>query len=138
MKNTSLRVEHRLLQIFLGFLFLLSLATGFLMLFGGATSLPGVISIPTTADNELRFYSAYWLGYGALCFWIAKNIDSRFSLAVPAGIVLLLSGIGRFTSYTLVGKPAEMFVPIMIYELVQPFILFFLVDRLKKETSSAA
>lgn len=128
--STSSRLETVILRVFLSFLFLLALTTGLLMLIVGGISLPGVDSVPITVDNELRFYSAYWLAYGALALWANLKLTERLSYVPLLAGVLLLSGVGRLLSLILVGKPAAMFIPIMSFELLLPPIMYFLYWRL--------
>jgi hypothetical protein len=43
--------------------------TGFNVLFGGASAITGSTGVAeTTVDNELRFFSVFWLAYGAFFF----------------------------------------------------------------------
>lgn len=119
-------VSHGLLVGILGLLTLLAFVTGAMMLLRGGKSLPGVDDVPATVDNELRFYSAYWIGYGALCAWTATELAKHARLVPILAAILLLSGIGRFLSLKSVGKPAPMFIPIMIFEIVAPVVMIAL------------
>ncbi len=44
-------------------------ATGLNVLIGGAPAIPGAVpGTEATVDNELRFFSVFWLAYGGFCF----------------------------------------------------------------------
>jgi hypothetical protein len=121
------------LKASLYFLLLLSLGTGLLVYLGGGATLPGISSVPNTVDGELRFYGPYWIAYGFLCAWIARDLNSRLDWVVAIAAVLFLSGCGRLLSRLLIGEPASMFLPIMIFELVFPAIMLLLKLKISAE-----
>ena len=53
--------------------------TGLNVLFGGAAAIPGAAGgVEATVDNELRFFSVFWLAYGVFCFWVARSIQLQY------------------------------------------------------------
>jgi hypothetical protein len=114
------------LSIVLGVLCLLALVTGLLTFWQGRGSVPGGNEASITVDNELRFYSAYWIGYGLLCGWVAANLPEHLSIVPLLAAVLFLSGLGRLLSLVRIGKPAPLYVPFMIAEFVVPLVMISL------------
>ena len=103
---------------------LVALVTGLNVLIGGAAAIPGSSgAVEATVDNELRFFSVFWIAYGAFCFWVARNIkDQRFFIPLIAS-VFFISGIGRLISILLIGPPSSILIPPMILELVMPIVI---------------
>jgi hypothetical protein len=120
------------LKACLWFLVALSLVTGGTVYLGGGTTLPSVGSVPPTVDSELRFYAPYWIAYGALCFWVSRDLGARLEWVLPIAVVLFFSGLGRALSLLLVGPPATMFLAIMAFEIVFPLLLLALKARVSR------
>jgi Domain of unknown function (DUF4345) len=78
---------------------------------------------PASMDNELRFYSALWGGYGLLLLAAARDM-ARWDRAVPwlAG-VFFLGGLGRMVSVLEVGPPHPFFLMLAGVELLLPPVL---------------
>ncbi len=112
---------------------LVALVTGLNVLIGGASAIPGAIGgVEATVDNELRFFSIFWLAYGAFCFWVAKNIKDQSVFIPIIAMVFFLGGVGRLLSTLLVGPPASILIPAMILELVLPVVIYALYWKLNK------
>ncbi|MBL4796793.1 MAG: DUF4345 domain-containing protein [Oleispira sp.] len=110
---------------------LVALVTGLNVLIGGAAAIPGSSgAVEATVDNELRFFSAFWIAYGAFCFWVARNIkEQRFFIPLIAS-VFFLSGLGRLISILLIGPPSSILIPPMILELVMPIVMAMIYRKL--------
>jgi len=78
---------------------------------------------PASMDNELRFYSALWGGYGLLLLTAARDI-ARWDRAIPwlAG-VFFVGGVGRVISVLEVGAPHPFFLMLAGAELVLPPVM---------------
>ena len=70
------------IKVILYLIFAVSLITGANVLFGGGQSLPGVVHVEATVDNELRFFSVFWLAYGVFCCWVARNLLKNTNLCL--------------------------------------------------------
>jgi hypothetical protein len=81
---------------------------------------------PASMDNELRFYSALWGGYGLLLLAAARDM-ARWDRAIPwlAG-VFFAGGVGRVISALQVGPPHPFFLFLAGTELVTPPVLIAL------------
>ena len=110
---------------------LVALITGLNVLIGGAAAIPGSSgAVEATVDNELRFFSVFWIAYGAFCFWVARNIkEQRFFIPLIAA-VFFLSGLGRLISILLIGPPSSILIPPMILELVLPIVMAMIYRKL--------
>ncbi len=112
---------------------LVALVTGLNVLIGGAAAIPGALGgVEATVDNELRFFSIFWIAYGAFCFWVAKNIKDQSVFIPVIALVFFLGGVGRLISTLLVGPPADILMPAMILELVLPIVIYTFYWKLNK------
>jgi uncharacterized protein DUF4345 len=110
-----------------------ALVTGANVLIGGAAAVPGSLgSVEATVDNELRFFSVYWVAYGAFCFWVARNLRSQSFFVPFIALFFLLGGVGRLISTLTIGSPAFVLVPAMVLEFVLPVAIFGLYWKYQK------
>ena len=78
---------------------------------------------PAAMDNELRFYSALWGGYG-LALLMAARDPGRWNRAIPwLAAVFFAGGVGRLISIFQIGAPHPFFVLLAAIELVTPPVL---------------
>ena len=104
---------------------LVAAITGLNVLIGGAASIPGATGVAeSSVDNELRFFSVFWLSYGALCFWVAKNIQTQYKFIPFIALAFFIGGLGRLISMLSVGSPASILIPAMILEFVIPIFIY--------------
>ncbi|MEP3891858.1 MAG: DUF4345 domain-containing protein [Hellea sp.] len=88
------------------------------------------------AESELRFYSVFWIAYGAILIQTARDLKTHIS-RVPLLLGLFFAGgLARLAAYFTSGVPHTLFVVLMIVELVLPVILaIFWAGSKKKFTS---
>lgn len=99
--------------------------TGLNVLLGGASAIPGAVGgTEATVDNELRFFSVFWLAYGGFCFWVARNIQAQHTFIPLIALAFFVGGLGRLMSMLTVGTPAAVLIPAMILEFVIPIIIY--------------
>ena len=89
-------------------------------------------TISPTIDNEFRFYSIFWLSYGVLALWVARNILAQLRLVPILVGVFFIGGIGRALSHIFVGTPHPAFIGLMVIELVAPVLVVILYTRIPK------
>ena len=91
---------------------------------------------PPAMDNELRFYSALWGGYGVLLLAAARDM-ARWDRAIPwlAG-VFFVGGVGRLISVLQVGAPHPFFLALAGVELLTPPVLIGLWLAAKRARSN--
>jgi hypothetical protein len=99
--------------------------TGLNVLLGGASAIPGSTGgVEATVDNELRFFSVFWLAYGAFCFWVARNIQAQYKFIPAIALAFFVGGLGRLISMFSAGPPASILIPAMILEFVIPVLIY--------------
>ena len=75
-------------------------------------------------DSELRFYSVFFVAYGALLVQAARN-PVKYARHIPVLLALFFAGgIVRVISYTQVGSPHDLFILLMAIELLMPIVLY--------------
>lgn len=146
----QLRVEHRLIQILLGTVGSAAILIGAMIFsFGvlwtlhffeslfnfatGQTIAPEPTAVAVTIDNEFRFYSVFWLSYGALLLWTAWEIQRRWNWVPILFGLFFLGGIGRVISHLTLGAPHPLFVVLMGTELAIPVVAALLYARTKPD-----
>ncbi len=106
-------------------------ATGLNVLIGGAPAIPGAVpGTEATVDNELRFFSVFWLAYGGFCFWVARNIQCEHRFIPVIALAFFVGGVGRLISMLSGGPPAAILIPAMILEFIIPLIIYGLYRKL--------
>lgn len=112
-----------------------ALVTGGKVLVGGAAAVPGSLGpVEATVDNELRFFSVYWMAFGSFCFWVARNMSTQAFFIPFIALFFLFGGLGRLISTLAIGSPASILVPAMVLEFVLPFVIYLLYVKLKKKS----
>ena len=105
--------------------------TGFNVLFGGASAIPGSSGgAEATVDNELRFFSVFWLAYGVFSFWVALNVKAQYKFIPAIALAFFIGGLGRLVSILSVGPPASILIPAMILEFVIPIAIYVIYWKL--------
>ena len=112
-------------RIVLGICYLfavIALVTGPLALILGLSMVPDSLIIEASSDNEFRFFSAFWLGYGVFCIWVARDLETRGNFIPALAGVMFLAGVGRTLSWLLVGEPVPLYLIGSFVELFVPLV----------------
>lgn len=144
----ELRIEHRIIQVMMAALGIAAVGIGTMVFltgvqfiwlteasfnFASGQSIPvDPATISPTIDNEFRFYSIFWLSYGVLVLWVARNILTQLRRVPILVGLFFIGGIGRALSLILVGAPHPAFIVLMIVELVTPVLMAILYTRIPK------
>ncbi len=83
-------------------------------------------------DSELRFYSVFWIAYGAFVLKTARELPAQIGRAQFLLILFLLGGIGRVLSHVAIGAPHSLFTVLMWVELSLPILLIGLSLTVKR------
>ncbi len=112
-----------------------AVVTGVNVFLGGAAAVPGSLgSVEATVDNELRFFSVYWVAFGVVCFWVARNLNTQYSFIPFIALFFFIGGVGRLVSILAIGVPAGILLPAMFLEFVLPVVIYVLyLKRYKKD-----
>ena len=116
-RNDPLSTNQQIIQICLFLLAAISL-------FGGALQM--YLGEPETSprlDNIHRFMAGVYFSMGPLAIWVAITIRKHNHLIFFLAFSVLMAGIGRLISMSIVGLPSEIFLIYLIPELSLPFIM---------------
>ena len=108
------------LQIVMGLLGIIPVATGLLGLLGVddpfyvAAGVPPVVFL----DTNLRFYSGVWLGLGLALYWLIPTIEKQTVLFRVLWGMIFIGGISRLLSMLLLAWPPVAFVAFTAIEIV--------------------
>ena len=95
---------------------LIPIVAGFAsVLFGGAT-VPGAEG--PSAESELRFYGAWWVGAGVFLWWVAADLPRRRRLLPAFAGLLALGATGRLIGIVVDGAPDGQLIALMVVEYV--------------------
>jgi hypothetical protein len=89
-------------------------------LLAGAKSFPPWRHAPATVESELRFYSAFYLGYGLRVLRTARRPDIDRSEVDEIAATLFVAGLGRAAAWLAVGKPHPLQRGLLAIELLVP------------------
>jgi hypothetical protein len=87
-------------------------------------------------DSELRFYTPFWIAYGAMLIATARNLKLHLNRVPPLSAVFFAGGIGRGLAYAFTGPPHPAFVVLMVTEFVLPVIFIGLWAAVRVSHSS--
>jgi len=119
MPSAPMLASQRVVQVCL-FLF------AAICLFGGALQMS--LGEPDTSprlDNVHRFLAGVYLGTGFINLWAAITIRQQGTLVYLIALAVLLAGIGRLWSISVVGlpEPAALWLGYLIPELLLPVVV---------------
>jgi len=90
-------------------------------LLGVLTGVDGVFHgghASASVDSELRFFSAWYAGAGALLLWVRGRVDTETTIIRGVCLFLVLGAAGRVLSIISVGSPHALFLFLMAVEFV--------------------
>ncbi len=79
-----------------------------------------------TADSQIRFLGTMWAGYGAMLWWVSKDVKARRVPFGILGVVLFVGGIARSISAAKYGFPVGALTAATAVELVVPPAIWLL------------
>ena len=108
------------LQIVLGLLAIIPVATGLLGLLGVEEPVYVAAGVPPIVllDTNLRFYSGVWVGLGLALYWLIPTIERQTVLFRVLWGMIFIGGIGRLLSMIMLGWPPVAFVAFTAIEIV--------------------
>ena len=107
-----------------------AVGAGLYALLTGVAGMPGEISADASVDSELRFFAVFYVAFGAVAIWIAPRIEAETRLVRVWALTLFVAGLARGVSWLDVGRPDDLFVGLMIAELVIPPVIVVWQGRL--------
>jgi hypothetical protein len=117
------RADHdggrRALQVTLGALSGIPLASGLAGVLAGPAPLPGPTSTVTpTLDGEYRFATAFWLATAPLIWSQLPRVEEDSPILPALMGTVFLGGVGRMLAWRASGRPHAVFLPAIALELV--------------------
>ena len=104
--------------------------TGANILVGGAAAVPGFEGgFDISVDNELRFFSIFWMAYGGLCFWVTNDFSQRGFLIPFIALIFFIGGLARLVSVVTQGVPSNVLVGAMVLEWLLPAVIYFIYKK---------
>ena len=118
-------------------IFAVAVVSGINVLLGGTSAVPGVTTPAEAAiDNELRFFSVFWIAYGGFCFWVARNLGERQQFIPFIAMIFLFGGIARLISTVLVGMPGNALLGAMVLEFILPAVIYVIYKKQANDVSA--
>ena len=113
-------MSKRALQIVMGLLGIIPVATGLLGLLGVEDPVYVAAGVPPIVllDTNLRFYSGSWLGLGLALYWLIPTIERQTVLFRAIWAMIFIGGIGRLLSMTMLAWPPVAFVAFAALEII--------------------
>ena len=84
-----------------------------------------------TVESEMRFYAPFWIAYGGLLIYVARDLSKHGSWMPLLCGVFFAGGAGRVISYFTAGPPHPAFTVLMAIELVLPIVFVVLWARVR-------
>jgi len=108
------------LQIVMGLLGIIPVATGLLGMMGVHDSVYVAAGVPPIVllDTNLRFYSGVWVGVGLALWWLIPTIERQTVLFRVLWGMIFIGGIGRLLSIIMLEWPPVPFVGFTAIEIV--------------------
>jgi hypothetical protein len=98
-------------------------ATGLLSVILGSNVIPDGDGTVASVESELRFYSAFWVGFGLYLWSLAPRIHERGTELRIASAVLVLGAAGRALAIADAGRPHTFFLVLLALEVLIPAVL---------------
>ena len=92
---------------------LIPIVAGLASVLFGAALMPDADGISASAESELRFYGAWWVGAGLVLLWVAGDLGARRRLLLPFAGLLALGATGRLIGVVVDGEPHWQFLALM-------------------------
>lgn len=132
-------MSKRALQIVMGLLGIIPVATGLLGLLGVEDPVYVAAGVPSIVllDTNLRFYSGVWLGLGLALYWLIPTIERQTVLFRVLWAMIFVGGIGRLLSMLLLASPPVAFVAFTALEIVGAPLFILWQSRVSKLRAEA-
>ena len=89
----------------------------------GARSILGEGTANAPVESELRFYSAFYVGYGLTVLRVADRADRDAAAVRAVAGTLFLAGLARAGGWAAAGRPTPLQRALLGIELVAPPVL---------------
>jgi Domain of unknown function (DUF4345) len=97
----------------------------FVVLTGSSGQVDGAQAAPSV-ESELRFFAAFWVGYGAAALYVAPRAVREIHAVRALAAFLFLGGVARGIAWIADGRPHALFVFLLALELLLPPLILLL------------
>jgi hypothetical protein len=116
--------NRRALQICLGVLAAVPLASGLWGMIAGPAGLPGGGHTSASVDSEYRFTNAFWFVAGCVVCWAIPQVERATAVLRVVLGAAFVGGLARLLAMIASGAPHPVFLGALVIELVVvPFVL---------------
>jgi hypothetical protein len=130
-----LRTALRVLLVALG---LVAFVAGLVTVLGGSGAMPGDSRATANVESELRFYSAFWTGFGVLALYAARRPERETNLLRGLSLFLFLGGLARIPAWIASDRPDTQFLVLMGLELTLPIFIVWAQARIASRTTTGS
>ncbi|MFC6021568.1 DUF4345 domain-containing protein [Plantactinospora solaniradicis] len=119
-------MNRRGLQVVLGLLATVAVASGLSGMLAGPAALPGAGPVDATVDSGFRYASTFWFAAGVLAWWAVPRVERASTvLRLTLGVVIL-GGFARLLAVLASGWPHPVYLGTLVVELVVvPLVLLW-------------
>jgi hypothetical protein len=119
MNNSGAEVERRAVQITLGVLSAIPVASGLAGIIAGPRTLPGGDhEVSATVDGEYRFVNAFWLAVAPLIWSRLPRVEEDDPTLPLVATTVFVGGLGRLLAWRRSGRPHTLFLPAIALEIL--------------------
>ncbi len=116
---------RRTLQISMLTLSFTPFLLGVMNLLNGAGQFLPADDVFPEIDNQLRFYSVWFMFFFFITIWIVRNLDTAGPVMMIVYGTMGLGGLARLYSISQVGAPEPGMIGAMVVELVTPLFILW-------------
>lgn len=117
---------------------LVAVVAGLVTVLGGTGAMPGDSRATPNVESELRFYAAFWTGFGVLALHAARRPEQETNLLRGLSLFLFLGGLARVFAWLDSDSPDTPFLVLMGLELTLPLFMIWAQGRVTEPASHPA
>lgn len=125
-RDARLRTALRLLLVALG---AVAVVAGLYTVLTGSGGMPGDSRATANVESELRFYSTFWAGFGALALYASRRPEREATLLRGLALFLFGAGVARILAWLASSRPDAPYLVLMGLELTLPLFIVWAQSR---------
>ena len=106
-----------------------AVTTGLFAVITGTGGMSGDNAASVNVESELRYFAAFWVAYGGAALWLAPRAAQEQTAVRALAGFMFLGGIARAIAWIDSGRPDDLFVALLVLELVIPPLVIALQAR---------
>jgi len=125
----SHEASRRALSVLLTVMGITAVTTGLWAVITGTGGMPGDVATSPSTESELRYFAAFWIAYGAAALLVAPRAERETAIVRGLALAMFVGSIARAVAWIDVGRPHDLFVGLMVAEVVVPALIVTLQAR---------